>query len=99
MTAGCELLDFGLATERNAPSGDRSNRTATPRHIAPSDELTREGTILGTVSYMSPEQDAGAGARPNSALRRSSPSASLLYELVTGRASRSKVGSRSIDSR
>jgi len=47
-----KVLDFGLAKlieRRTAPGGEMSTETA----------LTEPGTIMGTVSYMSPEQAAG----------------------------------------
>jgi hypothetical protein len=49
-----KVLDFGLAklTERDAPSGDVTIAT-------PASEKTIEGSVLGTVGYMSPEQVQG----------------------------------------
>src|SRR5262249_26989971 len=44
------LLDFGLATDLNAQA----------------DPQTTEGRILGTVSYMAPEQSSGAPLTPAS---------------------------------
>jgi hypothetical protein len=47
-----KLLDFGLAKAlETAPSGIEST--------LPAQDVTREGTILGTPSYMSPEQARG----------------------------------------
>jgi serine/threonine protein kinase len=48
-----KILDFGLA--KVAPSGTGGETTLSTEEIDP-DHLTRHGTLLGTVSYMSPEQ-------------------------------------------
>jgi serine/threonine protein kinase len=48
-----KILDFGLA--KVAPSGTDDAGMLSTREIDP-DHLTRHGTLLGTVSYMSPEQ-------------------------------------------
>ena len=79
-TAGeIKVLDFGLAKQ-----GPRAVRTGTwtAPSPAPSPTLTREGAILGTAPYMSPEQAQGA------VLDRRSDIFSLgvvFYELSTGR--------------
>ena len=70
-----KVLDFGLAklTEA-APAGDsESTRTLRP--------TTEEGKIVGTVSYMSPEQAEGKKVDARSDIFSFG---SVLYEMVTG---------------
>lgn len=74
------ILDFGLAklTEVHAPSSQESQtRTA---HIQETGH-TAEGTLLGTFSYMSPEQAEG---KPVDSRSDIFSFGSLLYEMVTG---------------
>ena len=71
---GCKVLDFGLA------------RTVA-RVIAPDDPtltaaLTGEGTILGTLQYMAPEQYEGREADARSDIFAFG---CVLYEMVTGK--------------
>ena len=70
------MLDFGLAklTEPSAPGEDEATRTLKP--------TTQEGTIVGTVSYMSPEQAEGKKIDARSDIFSFG---ALLYEMVTGR--------------
>jgi len=72
-----KVLDFGLARLSNAPQ-DRPQDSPTLVSIA----ATQAGMILGTASYMSPEQ-----ARGKPADRRADIWAFgvVLYELLTGR--------------
>ena len=71
--SGVKLLDFGLARllEAEAPLGSQT-RTA----------LTQEGTIVGTLQYMAPEQLEG---RPTDARTDLFAFGAILYEMVTGR--------------
>ncbi len=70
------MLDFGLAklTEPAVPGEDDATRTLKP--------ATEEGTIVGTVSYMSPEQAEGKKVDARSDIFSFG---ALLYEMVTGR--------------
>src|SRR5450759_2881803 len=77
---GVKLLDFGLAKAigPEIPMSDlTSNSTAAARS-----NLTQEGTILGTLSYIAPEQLEGkeAGARTDIFAL-----GATLYEMATGR--------------
>jgi serine/threonine protein kinase len=71
-----KVLDFGLAklTDKAPLGEDDPTRTMRP--------TTEEGTIVGTVSYMSPEQAEG---RPVDARSDIFSFGSLLYEMVTGK--------------
>src|SRR5262249_35830175 len=51
-----KILDFGLA--KLAPTGGATNLSAMPTASEP-EMLTRPGTVIGTVTYMSPEQVRG----------------------------------------
>ena len=77
--SGVKLLDFGLAKLR-APAA-----TATAQSIAATQALavTRRGTILGTVPYMSPEQLAGEEADTAADIWAFG---CVLFEMLTGRA-------------
>ncbi len=74
-----KLLDFGLA---------KLTETATPRPSASADDetttalLTREGTVLGTAPYMSPEQLRGEDIDTRSDVFSFG---TMLYEMATGR--------------
>jgi Tol biopolymer transport system component len=72
-----KILDFGLAklSERN---GGEFGETETLN----AKEATKEGTILGTVAYMSPEQAEGKKVDARSDIFSFG---ALLYEAITGR--------------
>ena len=75
-----KLLDFGLAKlaargERPAVAGGAS----VPTQAAP---VTAEGTVLGTLQYMAPEQLEGKEADARTDLWALG---AILYEMVTGR--------------
>ena len=76
--AGAKLLDFGLA--RTGPllstSSSGSIMPTTPAAV------TAQGTILGTLQYMSPEQLDGSEADARSDIFAFG---ALVYEMVTGR--------------
>lgn len=73
--SGAKLLDFGLARLRPAAVGDRRSG------VAADDPLTREGAIVGTLPYMSPEQLKGSEADARSDLFAFG---AVLYEMLTG---------------
>jgi len=73
-----KILDFGLAKMelRRSPSGPSEQPTT-----ARADELTKAGTTIGTVSYMSPEQ---ARAQPTDARTDIFSLGAVLYQMSTG---------------
>ncbi|MFI4978494.1 MAG: serine/threonine-protein kinase [Solirubrobacterales bacterium] len=74
--SGAKLLDFGLA--KAAPLAAGATLTdATPRATP----MTQQGTIVGTVPYMSPEQVEGKEADARSDIFSLG---AVLYEMVTG---------------
>ena len=73
-----KILDFGLAKIDIAASGPRqSNAPTTIR----ADELTKVGTTVGTISYMSPEQ---ARAQLTDARTDIFSLGAVLYQMSTG---------------
>ena len=68
--AGAKLMDFGVAKHRSAVTD--ASRTS----------LTQQGTIVGTVRYMSPEQVEGREADHRSDIFSFG---AVVYEMVTGR--------------
>jgi eukaryotic-like serine/threonine-protein kinase len=70
-----KVLDFGLAklTEPALPTEDEETRTIKPE--------TEDGAIVGTISYMSPEQAEG---KPVDARSDIFSFGAVLYEMATG---------------
>jgi hypothetical protein len=74
---GAKLLDFGLAKLRDGEYEE------TTRKLTKSVHLTGQGTVLGTLPYMAPEQVEG---RPADARTDTFALGVVLYEMTTGRA-------------
>src|SRR5215831_2157635 len=78
--SGVKLLDFGLA-KAMAPARPLGSLTALPTAIG-GQNLTQEGTILGTFQYMAPEQLEGKETDARSDIFAFG---SVLYEMATGK--------------
>jgi Tol biopolymer transport system component len=78
--SGVKLLDFGLA-KVVAPVSQQSGVTALPT-MAHGQNLTQEGTILGTFQYMAPEQLEGKEADVRTDIFAFG---AVLYEIATGK--------------
>jgi eukaryotic-like serine/threonine-protein kinase len=75
--AGAKLLDFGLARASMAAATDATLSAA----VLPSSS-NEQGTLVGTLPYMSPEQASGMDLDARSDLFSLG---AVLYEMVTGR--------------
>ena len=73
------LLDFGLAKELG-PAAAHTVRPDTPTEEV--EHLTKEGAVIGTLSYLAPEQARGRDVGPKSDLFALATTA---YEALTGR--------------
>ncbi|HYN85710.1 MAG TPA: protein kinase [Pyrinomonadaceae bacterium] len=71
-----KVLDFGLAKLSGRPSGGVDSEAATRALV-----LTEEGTMMGTVSYMSPEQASGSEVDARTDVWSLGV---VLYEMLTG---------------
>jgi len=77
--SGAKLMDFGLAKPPAAPMGTLSGSNLLATISQP---LTTEGTIVGTLQYMAPEQLEGKEADKRSDIFALG---SVLYEMTTGK--------------
>ena len=76
--AGTKLLDFGLAELREPKAAVISPSERETRRAS----LTGEGTILGTLQYMAPEQLEGKDADARTDIFAFG---SIVYEMITGK--------------
>jgi serine/threonine protein kinase len=76
--SGAKLMDFGLAKAQVTPLGGGSSSHSLATVSQP---LTSEGTIVGTIQYMAPEQLEGKEADKRSDIFSLG---AVLYEMVTG---------------
>jgi serine/threonine protein kinase len=77
--SGAKLLDFGLAKRAHVAAAAEASRSQLPTETAP---LTAQGTILGTLQYMAPEQLEGKEADARADIFAFG---AVMYEMATGR--------------
>ena len=87
--SGVKLLDFGLAKVLD-PKGPVESLTSVPTAAK---DVTEAGAILGTLSYMAPEQLEGKKADPRTDIFAFG---AMLYEMATGRKAFSGSGRASL---
>jgi len=75
-----KVLDFGLAKSRQREQAPVATQMPTEL-MAETEQLTRQGMVLGTVPYMSPEQVQGNEITAQSDLYSLG---AVMYELLTG---------------
>jgi len=80
--SGAKLLDFGLAKTGSSTSVSVASVLPTTPAVTAAAPLTGQGTILGTVQYMAPEQIEGLEADARTDIFAFG---ALLYEMITGR--------------
>jgi len=85
--AGAKLMDFGLAKPAplGAPGSGSAPLLSATRTISgpsPASPMTKTGSIVGTIQYMSPEQIEGKEADARSDIFAFG---AVLYEMVTGK--------------
>jgi eukaryotic-like serine/threonine-protein kinase len=83
--AGAKLLDFGLAAPAAPPVGDLTSPTTA--------RLTEQGTILGTLPYMAPEQVEGRDADDRTDIFAFG---AVVYEMLTGKKAFSETSTASL---
>lgn len=71
-----KVLDFGIAKLSERPARGRVGRGVDTSH-------TRQGTVLGTAKYMSPEQARGIAVDPRSDVFSLG---AVMYEMIAGKA-------------
>ena len=86
--SGVKLLDFGLAKLRDGEYEDSAEKPTKSLH------LTDQGTVLGTLPYMAPEQVEGREADARTDIFALGV---VLYEMTTGRAPFQGKSQRELD--